>query len=148
MEVGVSQTELMTIRDVVLGHRTQINVFVGVSYIRNTTRDRDSWWVCAAFRDVNALPPPPNAPDTYPPCIILETPQVNGRYPLVEDPIQNSIWMIPTWVLYWPEPVPALLPSSPPPGGISIRYRGYSPDNPRTAGAVITPLAGFCCISG
>jgi hypothetical protein len=116
MEAGNSQgpTELMAIRDLVLGHRTQINVFIGVSYNRNTTRDRDTWWVCVASRDVTAPPPPPNAPDTYPPCIYLEMPTVNGRYPIVEYPIQNFIWMVPTWLLYWPEPVPALQPLLPP----------------------------------
>jgi hypothetical protein len=51
-----------------------------------------------------------NAPDSYPQFLSLETPQVNGRYPLVEDPIRNPIWMVPTWLFYWPEPVPTLQP--------------------------------------
>lgn len=98
MRVGNSHgaTELMALRDVVLGPQTQINVFVGVAYNRNTTRERDSWWICVGCRNVMAPPPPPNAPDTYPPYLIVETPPVNGHYPLVEDPVENPIWTIPT----------------------------------------------------
>jgi hypothetical protein len=103
----------MALRDVVLGHQTQINVFVGVAYNRNTTSERDSWWICVGCRNVMAPPPPPNAPGTYPPCLIVETPQVNGHYPLVEDPVENPIWTIPTDLLYWPEPIPLLQPPFP-----------------------------------
>src|SRR5205809_7899137 len=41
-------------RNKYLGHETQINIYVGISYNHNTTRNDDSWWMCVAHRDVNA----------------------------------------------------------------------------------------------
>ena len=117
LEVRNSQgvQELIDIRDRALGWRTQINVFVGVAYNRNQTRADDGWWACVAVQDTNANPPAANSPNTYPPCRVLhETAKVNIRYPKVETPfVGNTIWSLPTALLYHPEPVPVLNPPLP-----------------------------------
>ena len=117
LEVGNSQgvVELVDIRNRMLGWKTQINVFVGIAYNRNQTRATDSWWACVAVRDINANPPAANSPNTYPPCQVLhETAKVNNRYPKVETPlVGNTLWSVPTPLLYHPEPVPVLNPPLP-----------------------------------
>jgi len=49
-------------------------------------------------------------------CVVLhELPVVNGRYPRLESPLPpNTIWSVPTSLLYYPEPVPRLFPPLPP----------------------------------
>jgi len=117
LEVGNSQgvPQLVDIRDRALGWKTQINVFVSIAYNRNQTRTTDSWWACVAVRDTNANPPAANSPNTYPACQVLhETAKVNNRYPKVETPlVGNTIWSVPTALLYHPEPVPVLNPLLP-----------------------------------
>jgi hypothetical protein len=118
LEVGNSETvrHLAGIRDNILGHLTQVNVFVAVSYNRNAARNSDSWWACVAVRDTNPPNPPPNPPPTWPPCDIIgevaRTP--GGRYQRVEVPLQgNTIWSIPTHLLFHPEPIPVVQPPLP-----------------------------------
>jgi hypothetical protein len=117
VEIGCSQgiPDLIDIRDRALGWRTQINIFVGFVYNRNRYRNTDSWWACVAIRDTNANPPAPDAPHTYPPCqIIHETVKIDNCYPKVEDPlVGNTVWSVPTALLYHPEPIPVLNPPLP-----------------------------------
>jgi hypothetical protein len=110
LEVGNSQgvPQLVDIRDRALGWKTQINVFAGIAYNRNQTRATDSWWARVTVRDTNANPPAAHSPNTYPP----ETAKV--RYPKVETPlVGNTIWSVPTALLYHPEPVRVLKPPLP-----------------------------------
>lgn len=73
-EVGVSQpaTQLLAIRDDVLGWKTQVNVFLIAVYNQNMHPTSDSWWIQLSFCDIHApVPsPPPTAADGYPACII------------------------------------------------------------------------------
>jgi hypothetical protein len=73
LEVGSSEeiSTLVQNRNKYLGHETQINVYVGISYNRNATRDDDSWWMCVAHRDINTRHPPPGTPSEYPHPIIV-----------------------------------------------------------------------------
>ena len=73
LEVGNSKpiSKLIKNRNKFLGHTTQVNVFVGVSYNRNTSRQTDSWWMCVAHRDIHAPQPPPAMVPEYPPPIIV-----------------------------------------------------------------------------
>lgn len=117
-EAGVSQTvpDLIEIRDRVLGHRTQVNIFLAVVYNQGSTQALDSWWACLAFRDLNANPPPANSLDTYPPCIVIaELAKINDQYRKVDTPLpENTVWRVPTHLLLHPEPIPALNPALPP----------------------------------
>jgi hypothetical protein len=128
LEASQSQpaTRLVVIRDFVLGWRTQVNIYFTVSFNRNTTPATESWWAQLAIRDVHAPAPPPNADDKYPGCVVLhELPVVNGRYPRLENPLPpNTIWSVPTTLLYHPEPVPQLVPPLPPSYDINLEeYR-------------------------
>jgi len=79
-----------------------------------------------SFRDIHAPVPPPTAADGYPACIIAaELPIINGRYPLVNTPLPpNTIWQVPTSLLYHPQPIPVLVPPLPPTFDIDLeRYR-------------------------
>jgi len=79
-----------------------------------------------SFRDIYAPVPPPTAADGYPACIIAgELPIINGRYPLVNTPLPpNTIWQVPTSLLYHPQPIPVLVPPLPPTFDIDLeRYR-------------------------
>jgi hypothetical protein len=102
LEVGNLEgaPKLIQNRNKYLGHETQINIYVGVSYNRDASRNDDSWWMCVAYRDVNAPQPPPGTSPEYPPPIIVgEFQKVNGtRWPNVNVPIaQNaSVWSIPS----------------------------------------------------
>jgi len=118
LEVGNSESvrHLAGIRDRVLGHQTQVNVFVGISYNRNQARNSDSWWACIAIRNTNPPNPPPNAPATWPACTVIgeiaKTP--GGRYTRLQIPlVGNTIWRVPTTLLYHPEPIPVLQPPLP-----------------------------------
>lgn len=73
LEVGNSEavSKLIEHCNKCLGYTTQVNVFVGISYNRNTTRQTDSWWMCVAHRDTNAPQPPPGTPPEYPAPIIV-----------------------------------------------------------------------------
>ena len=83
----------------------------------NETRDNDSWWMCVAHRDVTAPQPPPGTPAEYPPPIIVgELEKVQGnRWPNVNVPIaQNeSIWSVPTNLLFHPQTQPITNPPLP-----------------------------------
>lgn len=119
LEVGNSQSvsDIKSIRDCALGHLTQVNVFVAVAYNRNHDRQSDSWYACVATRDINAIPPTPNSPNTYPPCIMVgELLKINNRYPKVDTPLpaNNRVWTVATALLFYPEPVPVLVPPLPP----------------------------------
>jgi hypothetical protein len=79
-----------------------------------------------SFRDIHAPVPHPTAADKYPACIIAaELPIINGRYPLVDTPLPpNTIWQVPTSLLYRPQPIPVLVPPLPPTFDIDLeRYR-------------------------
>jgi hypothetical protein len=119
LEVGNSEPvpSLARNRNKYLGHSTQVNIYVGVSYNRNANRQTDSWWICIGHRDIYAPQPPPATPPDYPfPIIIgeLEKTPAN-RYPNVNHaiPQNNAIWSIPTSLLYHPEPVPMKNPPLP-----------------------------------
>jgi hypothetical protein len=76
-----------------------------------------------SFRDIHAPVPPPTAADGYPACIIAaELPIIN---PLVNTPLPpNTIWQVPTSLLYHPQPIPVLVPPLPPTFDIDLeRYR-------------------------
>jgi hypothetical protein len=119
--LGVGNSEsvrhLAVIRDRVLGHHTQVNVFVGISYNRNKTRNSDSWWACLAIRNINPPNPPANAPATWPACTIIgEIPKTpGGRYQRLKVPFVGNtvIWSVPTAILFHPEPIPVLQPPLP-----------------------------------
>jgi hypothetical protein len=119
LEVGNSQSiaDLLRIRDNALSWHTAINLFVLISYNRNSTRETDSYFIQIAHRDYSAPTPPlGTAANTYPPCrILFETAPVNSRYPRVDHPLpaQSSIWHIPTTHLYWPEAIPTINPPLP-----------------------------------
>ena len=114
IEVGNSQSilSLLSIRDRALSYLTQINVVILVSYNRNVTRQADTWWIHIAARDIFAPQPPPGAPITYPNCSVLyDLPKGANS---VDIPLAgNPIWSIPTWLFYWPEPVPIYDPPLP-----------------------------------
>ena len=116
LEVGNSEgiSKLIQNRNKYLGHETQINIYVGVSYNRNASRNDDSWWMCVAHRDVNAPHPPPGTSSEYPsPIIMRELQNVNGpRWPNVNVPIaQNaSVWNVPFCLLFHPQPKPVTIP--------------------------------------
>ena len=120
LEVGnsVPVSKLIENRNKFLGHTTQVNVFVGVSYNRNASRQTDSWWMCVAHRDIHAPQPPPAMVPEYPPPIIVgELHKTTGnRYPNVNLPIPPNIstWSVPTHLLFHPEPVPVMNPPLPP----------------------------------
>lgn len=126
-EAGVSQPtqNLLDIRDNVLGWKSQVNVFLLAVYNENMYSTSDSWWMQLAFRNIQALAPAANAADNYPPCIIAaELPVINGRYPLVDTPLPpNTIWQIPTTLVYHPQPVPVLVP--PMPATVDINLEHY-----------------------
>lgn len=118
LEVGNSQAtpDLLRIRDRALSWLTAINVFVLIVYNRNATRQTDSYFIQVAHRDYSARTPPPGTENTYPPCrVLFETAPVNGRHPLVDNPLptQSHIWHIPTTHLYWPEAIPTINPAVP-----------------------------------
>jgi hypothetical protein len=118
LEIGNTQsvTKVLDIRDRALGHKTAINIFVGIVYNKNSTRSLDTWFVTVAHRDLTANEPTPNSPNKYPPpTIIGEFTKISGHYPRVNDAIVgNMVWSVPTSYLYHPEPVPALQPPLPP----------------------------------
>ena len=91
LEGGNSEPVIRLIehRDKYLGHTTQVNVYVGVSYNRNRYRATDSWWMCVAHRDTNAPQPAPGTPPEYPaPIIIGELLKKScDRWPNVNQPI-------------------------------------------------------------
>ena len=126
LEVGNSESvsELIENRNKYLGHTTQVNVYVGVSYNRTVSREMDSWCMCVAYRDINAPQPPPGTPPEYPvPIIVGELQKTAGnRYPVVNLPIpQNaSIWSVPTHLLFQPEAVPVMDPPFPPSFDVDI----------------------------
>ena len=119
LEVGNSEgiPKLVQNRNKYLGHETQINIFVGISYNRNLSRDDDSWWMCVAYRDVNAPQPPPGTPSEYPqPIVVGEFQKVNGtRWPNVKVPIAQDarVWSVPSYLLFHPQPQPATVPPLP-----------------------------------
>lgn len=119
LEVGGSESVSMLTehRNKYLGYTTQVNVFVGVSYNRNSTRDRDSWWICLAYRDTHAPQPPAGTDVEYPRCIIAGELERNpaNRLPLLSQPIPPhlSTWSIATYLLFHPEPVPVMNPPFP-----------------------------------
>ena len=86
LEVGNSEpvSKLIEHRSKYLGHTTQVNVYVGVSYNRNASRQTDLWWMCVAHRDIHAPQPPPGIPPEYPaPIMVGELQKTAGnRYPL------------------------------------------------------------------
>ena len=126
LEVGNSEpvTKVIEHRDKYLGHTTQVNVYVGVSYNRNEYRQTDSWWICVVHRDIYAPQPPPGAPPQYPAPIIIGELQKNAsnRWPNVNVPIppNASIWSVPTQFLFHPEPIPVMNPPFPPSFDIDI----------------------------
>jgi len=126
LEVGNSEgvPKLIEHRDKYLGHTTQVNVYVGVSYNRNRYRHTDSWWMCVAHRDIYAPQPPPGTPPQYPaPIIIGELQKTAGnKWPIVNQPIpaNASIWSVPTSLLFHPEQIPAVIPRFPPSFDIDI----------------------------
>jgi hypothetical protein len=119
LEVGNSESvpKLIEHRNKYLGYTTQVNVYVGVSYNRNTSRETDSWWVCVAHRDINAPQPPPGTPPEYPEPIIVGELQKNAssRWPNINIPIppSTSIWSVHTQFLFHPEPIPVMNPPFP-----------------------------------
>jgi hypothetical protein len=115
-------SSIIDIRDRALGYRTQINIFIAIVYIRNATRATDTWFMCVAHRDLTANRPTANSANTYPACIVIgQFTKMNGHYPRVDDPIAgNTAWKVPTSLLYYPEPVPALQPALPPTFDIDI----------------------------
>lgn len=122
LEVGSSQSiaALLNICDRALGHTTQINAVILVSYDRNSTRTADTFWCQLAVRDLFAPAPPPGTPNTYPaPIVLYNIPKRNNRYPRVEDPIDPQwipvkLWSLPTQYLYYPEIPPNFNPPLPP----------------------------------
>ena len=126
LEVGNSEsiTKLIEHRNKYLGHTTQVNVYVGVSYNRNGSRQTDSWWMCVAHRDINAPQPPPGTSPECPGPIIVGELQKNAsnRWPNVNVPIppNASIWSVPTQFLFHPEPIPVMNPPFPPSFDIDI----------------------------
>jgi hypothetical protein len=118
LEVGNSQRvpDIITIRNNVLGHQTQVNAFFAVVYNRNSTPARDSWWACLAHRDTNAPPPSLNSPATYPGnTVVGELQKVNGKYMKINDPLPaNTVWRVSTNLLFHPQPIPVLVPPLPP----------------------------------
>ena len=126
LEVSNSEgvPRLIEHRDKYLGHTTQVNVYVGVSYNRNQYRHTDSWWMCVAHRDINAPQAPPGTPPQYPASIIIGELQktAGNRWPNVNLPIpaNASLWSVPAALLFHPEPVPLLNPPFPPSFDIDI----------------------------
>jgi hypothetical protein len=118
LEIGNTEsvTKILDIRDRALGHKTAINIFIGVVYNENSARPLDTWFVTVAHRNLTATAPTPNSPNKYPPAIVIgEFTKANGRYPRVNDAIVgNTVWSVPTSYLYHPKPVPALPPPLPP----------------------------------
>jgi hypothetical protein len=118
LEVGNSQRvpSIIGMRDNVLGHQTQVNVFFAVVYNRSRVPARDTWWACLAHRDISAPPPPPTAPATCPGNILVgELPKVNGKDRRVDNPLPpNTVWRVPTTFLFYPQPVPNIVPPFPP----------------------------------
>jgi hypothetical protein len=119
LEVGNFEpiAKLIERRNKYLGVTTQVNVYIGVSYNRNASRQTDSWWKCIAHRNINAPQPPPGTTPEHPAPIIMGELQktAGNRYPNVNQPIpQNtSTWSVPTHLLLHPEPVPAMNPLFP-----------------------------------
>ena len=119
LEVGNSEavSKLIERYNKCLGYTTQVNVFVGISYNRNTTRQTDSWWMCVAHRDTNAPQPPPGTPLEYPAPIIVGEFQkdASNKYPKVNVPIfpNASTWSVETQLLFYPEPIPMMNPLFP-----------------------------------
>jgi hypothetical protein len=116
LEVGNSQpmSDLLKIRDRVLSSRTSVNLFALIAYNRNITRDADSWSMQISLRDHLAPPPPPG--QQYAQNIVLfETPKRGSRYAKVQVPlgVPHQHYDIATTHLYYPEPVPNLLPPLP-----------------------------------
>jgi len=112
LEVGNRQTgsNILDIRDRMLCWRTSVNVFVTISYDRNTVRALDSWYVQIAIRDYHAPQPPPGSANDYPQCIIVyETPKDGPRYPKLADPLPPAArsYTLETRHLYHPEVPPA-----------------------------------------
>jgi hypothetical protein len=102
-----------------------VNVYVGVSYNRNAYRNTDSWWICVAYRDIDAPQPPAGTPPEYPVPIIVGELQksASSKYPLVDVPIinaNNSTWSVPTDLLFHPQPIPITNPPLPPSFDINI----------------------------
>jgi hypothetical protein len=124
LDVGNSEpiSNLIKNRNKYLGHTTQVNVYVGVSYNRNEYRETDSWWMCVAHRDIHA--PPATMVPEYPPAIIVGETQktADNKYPNVNLPIPPNIstWSVPTSLLFHPEPVPVMNPPLPPSLDINI----------------------------
>jgi hypothetical protein len=117
-EAGISQsvTDIIDVRDNVLGYITGINIFFGVKYNENSAPGLDSLWAVLAVRDINAPLAPANAGPKYPPCIVVrELPKVNGRYHRLDDPLPgNHKWSVATSLLFYPDPIPVLVPPLPP----------------------------------
>lgn len=126
LEVGNSEpvSELIEHRNKYLGHTTQVNVYVGISYNRSISRQTDSWWMCVAHRDIYAPQSPTATGPEYPLPIIIGELQntVGNRYPKVNMPIppNASTWSVPTHLLFYPEPIPVMNPPFPPSFNIDI----------------------------
>jgi hypothetical protein len=117
-EAGIGQqvTDIIGIRDNILGHTTGVNIFFAVKYIENSEPELASWWACLAVRNTNAPPIPPNADPKEPTCLVLgELAKVDEQYQRLDVAITgNPIWRVPTYLLFHPEPIPVVVPPLPP----------------------------------
>ena len=109
---ALNLTRLVACR--MLSPQTAINVFVLIAYNRNATRQEDTWYMQIALRDRFAPASPPGM--KIPPFIVVyETPKIGARYPKVDTPLAQGMWVynLDTDCLYDPESIPNLNPPLP-----------------------------------
>jgi hypothetical protein len=116
IEVGVSEStdSIRSHRQLYLNHLTGVNVYIGVSYIRNETRATDSWYCCIATRDTAPPNPPPANPDRdWPPfkSVYQSVDDDKKRFPKLQDAVSPpTTYQIESKLIWHPEPLPAGLP--------------------------------------